>query len=60
MDSNKSCSDYWIKKLDLVPHPGLETGFLREVYRDSHGVVGTAGANRSAATNIYFLHKKGN
>ena len=52
-------ADYWIKKLGLYPHPGLETGYLNEVYRDEHLVTGTSGKPRSSSTNIYFLHKKG-
>ena len=56
---NPNCAEYWIEKLKLWPHPGLETGFLDEVYRDSHQVTNTTGKDRNAATNIYFLHKPG-
>ena len=50
-------AQYWIDTLNLFPHPGLETGFLNEVFRDPHLVKGTAGKPRNAGTNIYFLHK---
>lgn len=50
-------ADYWINKLDMFPHPGLETGYLVEVFRDPHKVLGTGGNQRNAGTNIYFLHK---
>eukprot|EP00095_Tigriopus_kingsejongensis_P000205 maker-scaffold41_size498431-snap-gene-3.27 protein:Tk00205 transcript:maker-scaffold41_size498431-snap-gene-3.27-mRNA-1 annotation:"hypothetical protein L798_01404" len=50
-------ADYWIEKLGLIPHPGHETGYLNEVYRDTFQVLGSQGDKRSSATNIYFLHK---
>ncbi len=50
---------YWIKTLGLFPHPGLETGFLTEVFRDEHQVQGPADDTRNAASNIYFLHRIG-
>ena len=52
-------AEYWIETLGLWPHPGLETGHLNEVYRDNHVVIGTSGKERSAGTNIYFLHRPG-
>ncbi len=54
-------ADYWIRTLDLVPHPGLETGFLsRHPFADDHRVPSAGGGDsRSAATNIYFLHQPG-
>ncbi len=37
-DSSSSAS-YWIRQLDLVPHPGLETGYLsRDVFVDEYEV----------------------
>ena len=54
---DKNTAEYWIKTLKLWPHPGHETGYLNEVFRDDHKVVGTSGKERSAATNIYFLHR---
>jgi predicted cupin superfamily sugar epimerase len=29
----KQTADYWIQKLDLLPHP--EGGYYREIYRSS-------------------------
>ena len=38
-DSSSSAS-YWIRQLDLVPHPGLETGYLsRDVFVDEYEVI---------------------
>ena len=56
MEDNNT-AEYWINKLDLFPHPGLETGYLNEVFRDPHLVTGISGQDRNAGTNIYFLHK---
>ena len=55
----RDTAEYWIEKLRLTPHPGLETGFLSENFRDEHKVVAANGKERSGATNIYFLHKPG-
>ncbi len=52
-------AEYWIDKLKLTPHPGLETGYLNEVFRDNFKVNSTEGKPRDCSTNIYFLHKKG-
>ena len=52
-------ADYWIENLRLTPHPGLETGYLNENFRDEHKVIAANGKERSGATNIYFLHKPG-
>ena len=52
-------ADYWIENLRLTPHPGLETGYLIENFRDEHKVIAANGKERSGATNIYFLHKPG-
>ncbi len=52
-------AEYWIDKLKLTAHPGLETGYLREAFRDDLKVDSTEGKSRDACTNIYFLHKKG-
>ena len=56
---SQDSAEYWIRTLGLWPHPGLETGYLNEVYRDDHRVVSANGHERNAATNIYFLHKVG-
>jgi len=53
----KDTAEYWIEKLQLTAHPGLETGFLNENFRDEHKVIAANGKERSGATNIYFLHK---
>ncbi len=51
-------ADYWIKHLDLLPHP--EGGFFKETYRSADSVT-QAGlpdrfdADRSASTGIYFM-----
>lgn len=47
-------SDYYIRQLDLLPHP--EGGYYREVYRNAMQAefVGFEG-QRSWATSIYFL-----
>ena len=52
-------AEYWIEKLRLTPHPGLETGYLIENFRDEHKVIAANGEERNGATNIYFLHKPG-
>ena len=56
---DKDTAEYWIEKLKLYPHPGLETGYLNEVFRDEHKVLSTQGKERNVSTNIYFLHKAG-
>lgn len=44
--------NYWVKKLDLLPHP--EGGYYRETYR-SECAVKTERGMRAASTAIYFL-----
>ena len=56
---DENTADYWIQTLGLYPHPGLETGYLNVVFEDPHKVVGTAGKERQAGSNIYFLHQPG-
>lgn len=51
-------SEYYVEKLDLLPHP--EGGFYKETYRDSFNVCNRNGQERSACTGIYFLMTKGN
>ena len=59
-DNSKDTAEYWIRTLNLWPHPGLETGYLNEVFRDDFKVLGYTGKEeRNAGTNIYFLHKPG-
>ena len=51
--------EYWIQKLELVPHP--EGGFYRETYRsDIMEKFGDLMAVRNASTGIYFLLTEGN
>ena len=57
--NTEDTAEYWIEKLQLTPHPGLETGYLNENFRDDHKVIAANGKERSGATNIYFLHKPG-
>lgn len=45
--------DYWIKFLDLEPHP--EGGYFKETYRSVENVINRNGQQRSASTGIYFL-----
>lgn len=45
-------AEYWIRHLDLQPHP--EGGFFRETYRASLGIA-AFGGSRDASTAIYFL-----
>jgi len=55
-------ADFYIKALKLIPHPGLETGYLSAHYYsdDQHRVPGVkADTIRDAASNIYFLHQPG-
>ena len=56
---SRDTAEYWIEKLRLTPHPGHESGFLNENFRDEHKVIAANGKERSGATNIYFLHKPG-
>lgn len=46
-------SDYWIKHLELKPHP--EGGYFKETYR-----ADMSANKRSASTGIYFLIESGN
>lgn len=55
--------EFWIKKLDLLPHP--EGGYYREVYRsplladfDTPGI--RYNDKRNAGTSIYYLLEKDN
>lgn len=57
MSFQDQTAEYWIQKLGLWPHPGYETGYLNEVFRDTFQVAGWTGDQRNSATNIYFLHK---
>jgi uncharacterized protein len=55
---NKHDASYWIKKLDLQPHP--EGGYFRQTYKSDltiarEGLPGEFGGSRAAATAIYFL-----
>lgn len=55
--------EYWIKNLDLLPHP--EGGYYKETYRSELSVnLETIEENRqgsrSLCTGIYFLLDKGN
>ncbi len=55
-------SQYWIDKLQLLPHP--EGGYYAETYRSSESVQGTHlperyGGSRSFSTAIYFLVEGG-
>lgn len=51
-------SEYWIEKLEMVPHP--EGGYFKEVYRSEESYKGEHlperyGGERSHSTSIYFL-----
>ncbi len=55
--------DYWITKLNLLPHP--EGGFYRESYRSTDSIEETAlparyKGPRALGTHIYFMLVKGN
>jgi hypothetical protein len=55
-------AEYWIEKLDLLPHP--EGGCYREVYRcgescDAGSLPVRFGADRGFSTAIYFLLQAG-
>ena len=52
---NSKSADYWIKKLNLLPHP--EGGFYAETFRANLNVNGGWG-NRSALTSIFYLLEK--
>ena len=50
--------DYWIKKLDMLPHP--EGGYYKEVFKSKdlikpEGLSDRYSGSRSAGTSIYFL-----
>lgn len=56
-------ADYWIKKLNLLPHP--EGGFFKESYRSDELISSEALPNRynsarTFSTQIYFMLVKGN
>lgn len=57
-DKNMKDINYWIKNLDLKPHP--EGGYFKEVFR-SEGKIPKAcshnrfGGDRSYMTSVYFL-----
>jgi predicted cupin superfamily sugar epimerase len=45
---------YWIKRLDLLPHP--EGGYYKEVFRSNQEVIRKSGAGfKQACTSIYYL-----
>jgi uncharacterized protein len=55
-------AEYWIEKLQLLPHP--EGGYFREMYRCADIIPGKAlphrfAGARSFSTAIYFLLKSG-
>lgn len=50
-------ADYWIKKLELLPHP--EGGYYRENFRSNNIVDLEVGSQRAAATSIYYLLRSG-
>lgn len=55
-------AQYWIEKLQLLPHP--EGGYFKEVYRDreivkQEALVGDFSGDRSYSTAIYYLLQKG-
>lgn len=61
--ADKSSADYWIKTLDLLPHP--EGGYFREVYRSLEQVQKSSlpprfQGPRCFATSIYYLLKSDN
>ena len=55
-------ADYWVQKLNLLPHP--EGGYFRETYRSSESIaaenlpIGFVG-DRNHSTAIYFLLENG-
>ena len=49
----KKTAQYWIEKLELLPHP--EGGFYKETYRSE-----SRDGARAAATEIYFLIQSNN
>lgn len=56
-------AEYWIKKLNLLPHP--EGGFFKESYRSDESIPLNALPNRytsdrTFSTQIYFMLVKGN
>jgi uncharacterized protein len=56
-------AEYWIEKLELLPHP--EGGFFKEVYRSSESVnkehlPERFSGERNFSTSIYFLLKSDN
>ncbi|NOR87908.1 MAG: hypothetical protein GQ527_09885 [Bacteroidales bacterium] len=58
----KAHAKYWIKKLELLPHP--EGGYYKEVYRDNgiisqDALVGGFTGDRNFSTAIYYLLEKG-
>ncbi|MCX7678910.1 MAG: cupin domain-containing protein [Spirochaetes bacterium] len=58
----KKDANYWIKSLNLVPHP--EGGHFREIYRSRESIVRSAlpsrfKGDRCLGTSIYFLLQKG-
>ena len=57
-------ASYWIKRLDLRPHP--EGGWFREVYRSSDTIPSCglphrfpASSERATATSLYYLLESG-
>jgi uncharacterized protein len=62
MSQNLQNAEYWIKKLDLTPHP--EGGYYKETFA-SNDVISTStleryrGKPRKAYTLIYYLLKSG-
>lgn len=56
-------AEYWIKKLNLLPHP--EGGFFKESYRSDELISSEAlpdryNSARTFSTQIYFMLVKGN
>ena len=45
--------EYWIKKLNLIPHP--EGGYYKEVAQSTHKLKTHDGRERKQYTSIYFL-----
>ncbi|WP_210405038.1 cupin domain-containing protein [Pedobacter sp. G11] len=45
-------ADYWIKKLDLQPHP--EGGYYKEIFRSGNEIYRES-ESRKACTSIYYL-----
>lgn len=51
--------DYWVEKLELLPHP--EGGFYKETYRSElQGNFDGFDGSRNVVTGIYFLLTQGN